>query len=157
MAHVTDIQTLIDRQTAMDAEAGALVDEIKLAHPSHHDLSPRPQKLIDPVDKGVCADCGDPEYAVRDAKTGKTELRCRSCINGIMLQSLGHSQYAGSEICYVCKINYDSLGLVNSVTHRTWPINDSIDPVDDSVKPGLNQLLLDGRVNLNGDDVVEIG
>mgnify|MGYP005820559849 CR=1 FL=1 len=121
---VTSVDQLRERQTAMDAQAGALVASTNAAHATPHDLSLRGiHSPASRVNVGICEDCGDPEFTVTDSRSGITEPKCRMCINAIRRQSLQHTQYV-AEICYNCEITYDSIGLVTGATHTTKPLSD---------------------------------
>lgn len=142
---------LLNRQSTMDAEAGALVTKVLEAHPGTalkpktdeavgvHDLSgwpegakpgpgsifPHPQKILGskPRDIGTCIECGEPEFLILDGQSGRTEPRCRGCFNAIIRQSLQHHQYT-DEICGNCEITYDSIGLISGANHHPRPCDD---------------------------------
>ncbi len=155
MAIVTDIEELFTRQATMDAEAQTLRDTVTAAHPGRaSDYSPRPIRLLNPNDVGTCEECGEPEFTVRDAGSGRTLSMCRMCINAIRRGSLLHTQYGRLEICWVCEITVDSLGIIDGAIHRTKPVDDQTLP-GGTIRHGIMPYLLAGRID-NTDGVLSI-
>jgi len=152
MTIVQQMSELFINQTQMDEDAHKkIVDDALLTHPGKDasDFVRRRQRLISAVNGQDCPDCGEPEYTVRDQLTGRTEPRCRCCFNAIMRQSLGHIQYGEKEVCWDCKITYDSIGLITGAVHNTKPLEDETIQTDPLIiRVGIGPLLRAGRVDL---------
>lgn len=158
MAHVNSIEELKLWQTNRDASImeGVVAATIASHSDSHHDasdLSPRAMKLIGPGHVGVCTDCDEPTFNIRDQKSGRTAPVCRGCINTVRRQSLGHGQYT-AEICMSCEIITDSLGLISGVIHRTKPYEDETQP-DGAIRPGIGPLIRAQRIDVT-DDILSV-
>lgn len=146
---VTEIVDLKDWQTDFDERAiQALVDSVEANHPGV-DLSLRPLKLLNAVNDGLCDECGEAKFLVRDGGRGITSLFCRACLNAVRRQSLTHVQYT-AEICWDCKITKDSLGIISGANHHCFPFEDEILP-NGSVRRGLNPYIAVGRIDLTND------
>jgi len=157
MTHIQAISELETRQATKDRECDEMISACLAAHQDHvPDLAPRPQKIVKVEHEKICEDCGDPEYLVRDQKSGLTLPRCRMSINAIMRQSLTHTQYGGQEICYRCEITYDSLGIINGAIHHTWPIEDFTDQDSGETVAGLKTLIADECFDLTDDKVTRL-
>ena len=150
MTIIRDIVELKQWQTDWDqAMFDTIVQQTLAAHPTNPpDLSPRAYKLIGSHDVGTC-ECGDATFTIRDEKTGRTAPACRMCINAVRRQSLGHLQYT-AEICWVCRITTDSLGLIDGAIHRTKPYEDELQQ-NGTVRAGIGPLIRAGRIDLTND------
>jgi len=149
------VQNITELEVRVASRDQSYVDHaaaVSLEHPNHAALDLRPLKWLNAANGVSCADCGEPEFNVRDQTAGTDGLRCRGCINATRQLSLVHSNMI-KQLCLKCEVTLDSYGLVNGANHlRVVNIEDFM--VNGNVIAGLKTLIGQGLVEI--DDLTDI-
>ena len=140
---VTDINLLLDRQSAINQQWLDALDDTKRSHPDV-DLDDANPSVVDYLSHGhMCTSCHCPTVGVESKSQGDIIRLCRDLLSAVKLQSLIHRN--ANEICYFCKIKRNSNGVVTGAIHVTMNINDWTGD-DGVVRPGLESLITLNKV-----------
>ena len=112
---VTDIQTLIDREAAINKSWSDPLDALKLSHDGT-DVDDMIPSVLDRFSHGqMCSICHCPSVGVESKSLGDTVRLCRDVLSAIKLDSLRHRNT--TEVCLRCKIVRNPNGVVAGAVH----------------------------------------
>lgn len=140
---VTDIQTLVDRQTVSNAELIAPLEALKLSH-EDVDFTIYPRIANPEPDDDGCPGCGCATVGVKSPRTRKIVRVCRDVISALKLASV--IQDNPLEIRTYCRIRYiDDLPIKSSQSmtlhEATRQINAGLMQVDNEESLIIHDLI----------------